>query len=87
MSLNLKNAETERLVRELVARTGETVTGAITNSVRERLARLERADEVSSKLRLQRLESISRDAAPRWRLPFGATDHGDLLYDERGLPA
>ena len=87
MSLNLKNSETERLVRELVTRTGESVTGAITTSVRERLDRLDAADVQAAERRLHRLEQISEDAAQRWTIPYGSSDHGDLLYDERGLPA
>lgn len=86
MSVNVKNAETERLVRELVARTGETVTGAITESVRQRLARLDDTDSDAMAERLHALEELSRDAASRWTIPHGATDHGALLYDERGLP-
>ncbi len=34
-----------------------------------------------------RLLAIGRDTAPRLREPFRTADHGDLLYDERGLPA
>jgi len=32
-----------------------------------------------------RLLAIGRDTAPRE--PFRGADHGDLLYDDRGLPA
>lgn len=87
MSLNLKNEETERLVRELMARTGENITGAITESVRERLRRLDTADAAATEERLHALEQISKDAASRWVLPYGSTDHGALLYDDKGLPA
>lgn len=65
MSLNLKNPETEQLVRELVARTGDSVTGAVTESVRERLARLDAADAESAEQRLRQLEELSTDAAAR----------------------
>lgn len=34
-----------------------------------------------------RLVAIGRDTAPRLKDPFRSADHGDLLYDERGLPA
>ena len=40
MSLNIKNEEAERLVRQLAAATGESVTLAITVAVRERLERV-----------------------------------------------
>ena len=39
MSLNIKNEETCRLARELAELTGETITGAITVALRERLKR------------------------------------------------
>jgi antitoxin VapB len=83
MGMNIKNPETQRLVQELAALTGETLTGAITEAVRERLERL----EAERGLRLaERLVAIGRDCAPRLREPFRSGDHGDLLYDEKGLP-
>lgn len=79
MSLNIKNEETHRLVQELAALTGENMTVAVTEAVRERL------DRVKSKPRTERIRKIREEFATRLkgkRLP----DHGDLLYDERGLP-
>jgi len=40
MALNIKDTETERLAREVAALTGESKTGAIRTSLRERKARL-----------------------------------------------
>jgi antitoxin VapB len=40
MALNIKDPETERLAREVAAMTGETKTGAIRTSLRERRERL-----------------------------------------------
>jgi len=37
--------------------------------------------------RLNQMRAISADAAARWTLECGSTDHGGLLYDEDGLPA
>ena len=42
MSLNIKNEETCQLASELAQLTGETVTGAITVALRERLEREKR---------------------------------------------
>ncbi|MBV8445693.1 MAG: type II toxin-antitoxin system VapB family antitoxin [Candidatus Dormibacteraeota bacterium] len=86
MSLNIKNPETVRLAHALAEATGETVTGAITVAVRERLERLERPDEKEIARRVELLERISRESRDLWREPFKSTDHGELLYDERGLP-
>jgi antitoxin VapB len=32
------------------------------------------------------LMAIGKDCAPRLKEPFRSVDHGDLLYDEHGLP-
>ena len=40
MALNIKDKETEALVNELAALTGETKTGAVRKAARERLERL-----------------------------------------------
>ena len=84
MSLNIKSAETHQLVQELAALTGETQTRAVTVAVRERLGRVRQLHEVGL---ADRLLAIGRDTAPRLHEPFRTADHGDLLYDERGLPA
>jgi antitoxin VapB len=84
MSLNIKNEETHALARELAGLTGESVTAAVTEAVRERLERVRR--EMDKERRLERLWAIVADAAPRFKEPWRSIDHGDLLYDERGLP-
>jgi antitoxin VapB len=80
MSLNIKNPETHRMARELAALTGESMTYAVTEAVRERLAR-KRRDGLAEKLL-----AIGRATAPLLKEPWKSIDHGDLLYDERGLP-
>jgi antitoxin VapB len=84
MGLNIKNDETYRLVEQLAKLTGETLTGAVTQAVRERLDRL-RHEERRGRL-AGRLLLIGKDCAARLKEPFRSADHGDLLYDERGLP-
>jgi len=83
MSMNIKNEETYRLAKELAALTGESLTGAITEALRERLARLRR--ERGSDLAAGLL-AIGRDCAAHLKEPFRSIDHGEMLYDERGLP-
>src|ERR1700674_1239512 len=83
MSLNIKNTETHQLVQELAAMTGETQTTAVTIAVRERLDRVRHLREAGL---ADRLLAIGADTAPRLREPFRRADHGDLLYDDRGLP-
>ena len=84
MSLNIKNEETCRLARELAQLTGETMTGAITVALEERLERERRQRSVDERLRDMR--AISERCAKLLGPGPSAADHGDLLYDERGLP-
>lgn len=81
MSLNIKNEETCRLASELAELTGETMTGAITVALKERL---EREREIQT--RLQKMRAISKRVAKSLRDGPSAVEHGDFLYDERGLP-
>jgi antitoxin VapB len=83
MGLNIKNDETYRLVEELAKLTGETMTAAVTRAVRERLERLQRQRDGGLADRLLR---IGKDCAARLKEPFRSAAHGDVLYDERGLP-
>ena len=83
MSLNIKSGEAHRLARELARLTGESMTAAVTQAVRERLDRLRRDEAVGL---TDRLLAIGKDCAARLTEPFRTADHGDLLYDDRGLP-
>ena len=84
MSLNIKNEETCRLAGELARLTGETMTGAITVALRERLERERR--ERSVEARVRELHAISQRCAKMLRDGPSAVEHGDFLYDESGLP-
>ena len=83
MSLNIKSEETHRLAQELARLTGESMTAAVTVAVRERLHRVRRERAMGL---ADRLLAIGRDCAVRLKEPFRSADHGDLLYDEGGLP-
>jgi antitoxin VapB len=83
MSLNIKNKDAHKLAQRLARLTGESLTEAVTESIRERLKKME--NKTAAKLS-DRLLEIGRDCAMRLKEPFRSSDHGDLLYDERGLP-
>ena len=83
MSLNIKNEETCRLAGELARLTGETMTGAITVALRQRLERERR--ERSAETRLSEMRAIAERCAKLLRDGPSAVEHGDFLYDERGL--
>ncbi len=82
MTLNIRNLEAERLARELAARTGETITEAVINALRDRLERecgkapLDLKDEIMA---------ISRRTAAMPR-KTGRTADDTIAHDERGLP-
>ena len=83
MSLNIKNETTHRLAKELAELTGESMSEAVTQAVRERLSRVrgERGAGLS-----ERLLAIGRDCAAHMKEPYLTIDIADLLYDEMGLP-
>ena len=84
MSLNIKSPEAHDLAREVADITGETLTTAVEEALRERLDRL-RA-EGAPRL-ADRLVEIGRDCASRLPEPYRSVEHGDLLYADDGLPA
>ena len=83
MAMNIKNPEAQRLAQQVAKLTGESLTAAISEALRERLERLR--SERNRGL-ADRLLAIGRDCAPRLQEPFRSVEHGDLLYDENGLP-
>ena len=84
MSLNIKKEETCRLAAELADLTGETKTEAITVALRERLGRTRR--QQSAEERLREIRAIADRCASLMGPGPSAVEHGDLLYDEHGLP-
>lgn len=83
MSLNIKNAEAHELAHELAELTGESMTTAVTVAVRERRDRI-LADRSGGLA--ERMLEIGRVCAERLPESVRAIDHGELLYDEHGLP-
>jgi antitoxin VapB len=85
MSLNIKNKDAHELAQQLARLTGESLTEAVTEALRERLRRTQNKDKHAAKLS-DRLLEIGRDCSKRLKEPFRSADHGDLLYNEKGLP-
>lgn len=82
MALSIKDPEADRLAREVAKATGETLTAAVVQSLRERLARVRRRQgrhlsEVMLKIGRRCSELPVEDTRP---------DEEILGYDERGLP-
>jgi antitoxin VapB len=83
MALNIKDPTTDRLVRELAATTGESITTAITVAVRERLERIRGMAPADARER--ELTRIALEAAALPVLDDRSPDE-ILGYDEDGLP-
>jgi len=43
-------------------------------------------DSMLAEIRKGRLASIGEECAPLFKEPYRSIEHGDLLYDEKGLP-
>ena len=82
MTLNIKNEEAHKLAQALAQQTGETMTNAVTEALRERWERVQcrRKPEVKA----AELLAIGRRCASTLKGP--AVAHGKLLYDKGGLP-
>ena len=72
------------LARELADLTGETMTGAISVALRERLEREKRARDAEALA--TDLHAIGKRCAALLGPGPSAVEHGDFLYDEHGLP-
>ena len=83
MPLSIQNPEVEHLARELAQQTGETLTEAILQAVRERLGRV--AGQRPGGRLADQLDEIAKRCAA---LPLldGRSENEILGYDEKGLP-
>jgi antitoxin VapB len=82
MSLNIKDPEAHKLAQLLAEETGETMTSAVIQAIRERLDRFQaRKKQVAW---AAELDAIAQRGAALAQGEY--IDHADLLYDENGLP-
>ena len=93
--LNIKDAETTRMVRELAELTGETQTEVVRKAVKERLAREkdqheqatdrnQREKQIELQKALDEIRQIQDRVKAAGLIENMLTD--DDLYDENGLP-
>jgi antitoxin VapB len=84
MPLSIKDPEADRLARAVAQRTGETLTQAVINALRERLAREQRKEQAIESL-VEDVMEIGRHCAA---LPLLDARPADAIigYDENGLP-
>jgi hypothetical protein len=85
MALQIEAPETIRVIEDLARRTGESDETAVHVAVLERLARLRTPEEEAA--RREEVYALVHEIAGYFReAPDMITDHGELLYDENGLP-
>lgn len=82
MALSIKDPEADRLAREVSRVTGETMTAAIVQALRERLVRLSRANGAPLAQDLLRIA----DRCARLPRIDARSDEEIVGYDEHGLP-
>ncbi|MPZ33521.1 MAG: hypothetical protein GEV13_21430 [Rhodospirillales bacterium] len=91
MVLNIKNPETERVVRELAKRTGLSITEAVYQAAVEKLRAMAAQHEArlaqmtpAQREKLRRIEAISKSAAA---LPVfdNRTPDEIIGYDDKGV--
>lgn len=82
MSLNIKDPAAHALAQTLAKETGETMTHAVTEAIRERLERVRRQRRPEATV-AELLAIGHRCASTLEGKPIG---HGEILYDDRGLP-
>ncbi len=83
MALSIKNSEADRLARELVEETGESLTDAVVAALRERLERERRRRGPGVRARIGRLADELAE------LPMLDDRSAEEIvgFDEHGLPA
>lgn len=80
-SLNVKSPEAHRLAQAIADITGEKLTYAVIEALRERYDRLQSRQAKAS---VEELRAIAARAAAHIKGPY--LDHAAFLYDEHGLP-
>jgi antitoxin VapB len=83
MSLNIKNEKTHKLAQELARLTGESMTVAVSEAIRERLERVRRNPKEGL---AERLMKIAKECSAHIKEPYKSMNIDELLYDEKGLP-
>jgi antitoxin VapB len=86
MGILVKNAETERKVRQLARRTGETLTAAIDRAVDDRLAKLGPKRPKKGRVDRKRLAELVAHFDSLPKINEHLTDDEIIGYDEYGLP-
>jgi len=78
MAISIKDPETDRLARALAAATGETITDAIRNALRDRLEREQHRTVPSVAIQVRRIqERVAKLPVLDPRIPDEIVGYGD----------
>jgi antitoxin VapB len=84
MALNIKNAETERLARELARRRKQGITEVVTEALRKEVERERGKRNTGLEAKLRRIEAIVKRY--KARTPRDTRHPDDIVgYNEQGL--
>jgi len=81
--LNIKSEDAYRLASQLAELTGQSLTTAVTEALRERLEREQRGRQREDRLR--EVREITADIRRLLGEPLPSSNH-DWLYEDDGLP-
>jgi len=81
MTLSIRDAETDKMARELAGITGENITDAVSKALEERLSKVRRNSNIE--VRKARINELLKIANENMISPPLSDDD---LYDESGLP-
>ena len=84
MGLNIKNEEAHELAAELANLTGRSMTAVTIEALRTQLKQVRRHQDRDE--RLEELMAIGKRCAAHIHQPVTALQHGEMLYDETGMP-
>lgn len=84
MSLNIKNREAYDLANELARLTGQSLTAVVLDALRKQRKQVQQQQQKEKQV--QELMAIAKRCATHIRRPVTALEHGDMLYDESGMP-
>jgi antitoxin VapB len=81
MNLNIKNRDVHRMALELAKETGDSITAAVGDAIREKLERMHSRKNLARDIR-----RIVESMGPEVKNMPASWEIDDLLYDEKGLP-
>lgn len=80
VQLNIKSAKARRLAEELSVATGKSITDVVTSALDQSVR------DLSKDQRRSELDTLLKGSRARWKPSLIGMEHGDMLYDETGLP-